>query len=121
MELVTVNGKALPTPSTYNAITSTIVDSGRNVQGRVIGSVVRHDVAKIELTWRYLTAKEWARVLSPFTTNFYCTVRFFNQATASYTTREMYVSDRKAGIFRLDPVTGEVMGFTNCSLNLIEV
>ena len=40
--LVTVNGVDLPEPSSYEATTSTIVDSGRNVQGKVVGSVVRH-------------------------------------------------------------------------------
>lgn len=119
--LVTVDGYALPEPSTYNATTATIVDSGRNVSGEVIGSVVRSDVAKIELTWRYLTAEQWAGVLSPFTNNFKCSVRFFNQATASYTTRTMYVSDRTAGMYRRHPETGAVMGFTQCGLSLVEV
>lgn len=119
--LVTVNGKALPEPSTYDATTATIVDSGRNVAGEVIGTVIRSDVAKIEISWRYLTAKQWADVIGPFTTNFMCSVRFFNQATAEYTTRTMYVSDRTASMFRRHPVTGEVMGFTDCSLSLVEV
>ena len=119
--LVTVNGVALPEPSEYKALTSTIVDSGRNISGYVIGSVVRSDVAKIELSWKYLTAEQWASVIGPFTENFYCTVRFFNQATAAYTTREMYVSDRDAGMWRRDPKTGEVMGWTGCSLSLVEV
>ena len=35
--LVTVNGTALPEPSSYEATTSTIVDSGRNTQGKVVG------------------------------------------------------------------------------------
>ena len=43
--VVTVAGVELPEPSEYSANTSTIVDSGRNVEGKVIGSVVRHDVA----------------------------------------------------------------------------
>lgn len=119
--LVTVNGNALPEPSTYDATTATIVDSGRNVAGEVIGAVIRSDVAKIELTWRYLTAQQWASVIGPFTTNFMCQVRFFNQATAAYTTRTMYISDRTASMFRRHPETGEVMGFTNCSLSLVEV
>ena len=119
--LVTVNGVPLPEPSEYKAQTSTIVDSGRNVQGVVIGSVVRHDVAKVELSWRYLTAQQWANVIGPFNANFYCTVRFFNQATADYTTREMYVSDRTAGMWRRNPSTGEVMGWTGCGLSLVEV
>lgn len=119
--LITVNGKALPEPSTYDATTATIVDSGRNVAGEVIGAVIRSDVAKIEVSWRYLTAQQWADVIGPFTTNFMCSVRFFNQATASYSTRTMYISDRTASMFRRHPTTGEVMGFTNCSLSLVEV
>ena len=119
--LVSVGGFDFPEPSTYNATTSTIVDSARNVQGRVVGAVVRNDVAKVELTWKYLTAAQWASVLTLFTNSFYNDVRFLNQATNSYDTRTMYVSDRTAGIFRRDPQTGEVMGYTNCSLSLVEV
>jgi hypothetical protein len=119
--LVTVAGVALPEPSEYSASTSTIVDSARNVSGYVIGSVVRSDVAKVELKWRYLTARQWADILSLFTNNFYNNVRFFNQATADYTTRQMYVGDRSAGMWRRHPSTGEIMGFLECSLNLIEV
>ena len=118
--LVTVAGVELPEPSEYRGNTATLVDSARNVQGRVIGSVIRHDVAKVELSWRYLTAQQWAEVLSLFNQSFYNSVKFYNQATADYTTREMYVSDRNAGMWRRHPVTGEVMGWTNCSLSLVE-
>ena len=120
-DLVAVAGIPLPEPSQYSANTSTIVDSGRNVQGYVVGAVVRHDVAKVELGWRYLTAQQWANVLSLFTNNFYNDVRFFNQATARYETRQMYVGDRSAGMWRRHPVSGEVMGFTDCKLSLVEV
>lgn len=119
--LVTVDGVELPEPSSYEGTTSTIVDSGRNVQGKVVGSVVRHDVAKITMSWNYLTAKQWATVLSLFTTSFYRSVKFYNQATAGYTTRQMYVSDRTAGMWRRSPNSGNVMGFTGCKLSLIEV
>lgn len=119
--LVTVAGIDLPEPSAYSGTTSTIVDSARNVSGYVVGSVVRHDVAKVELSWRYLTAEQWAGILSLFTNNFYNSVTFFNQATAGYSTRKMYVSDRTAGMWRRNPETGEVMGFTDCSLSLVEV
>ena len=119
--LVTIGGYELPEPSSYDAITSTIVDSGRNVQGKVVGSVVRSDVAKIELSWKYLTAQQWADVLSLFTYNFYNDVRFMNQVTNNYDVRTMYVSDRNAGMWRRHPETGEIMGYTNCSLSLVEV
>lgn len=119
--LVTVNGVALPEPGAYKAYTSTIVDSGRNVNGVVVGAIVRSNVAKIELSWKYLTAQQWANVIAPFDRNFYCEVRFFDQTTAGYTTRQMYVSDRDAAMWRRNPVTGEVMGWTECSLALVEV
>lgn len=119
--LITVGEYELPEPSTYSAVTSTIVDSARNVSGYVVGSVVRSDVAKIEVSWRYLTAEQWAGVLSQFTNNFYVSVRFFNQSTAGYETRTMYVSDRNAGLWRRDPETGAIMGWTDCTLSLVEV
>ena len=119
--LVTIAGYELPEPSGYSASTSTLVDSARNVSGYVIGSVVRNDVAKVELQWKYLTARQWADILSLFTRSFYNTVVFYNQATAQYTTRQMYVGDRSAGMWRRHPSTGEVMGWTDCKLSLIEV
>lgn len=119
--LVSVGGYEFPEPSTYSATTSTIVDSARNVSGYVVGSVVRHDVAKVELTWRYLTADQWARILSQFTYSFYNDVRFYNQATAGYDVRTMYCSDRTAGLWRRHPETGAIMGWTNCSISLVEV
>lgn len=119
--LLTIAGTALPEPSTYEALTSTIVDSARNTAGYVIGSIIRSDVAKVTVSWRYLTAAQWAGVLSLFTNNFYNEVRFFNQATGAYETRTMYVGDRSAGMWRRHPETGEVLGFTDCSLALVEV
>lgn len=119
--LVSVGGFAFPEPSSYSAVTSTIVDSARNVSGYLVGSVIRHDVAKVELTWKYLTASQWATILQLFTASFYQSVRFYNQAKAGYDTRKMYVSDRNAGMWRRDPKTGAIMGWTNCTLSLIEI
>lgn len=119
--LVTVAGTALPEPATYSGITSTIVDSARNVKGYVVGSVVRSDVAKVELSWKYLTAEQWASILSLFKGNFYNQVEFFDQTIADWNTRTMYVSDRQSGMWRRDSSTGAVMGFVDCSLSLVEV
>jgi hypothetical protein len=119
--LVTIAGTALPEPSSYSGTTSTLVDSARNVKGYVVGSVVRSDVAKVELTWRYLTAEQWATVLSLFKKNFYNEVEFYDQTVAGWVTRKMYVSDRTAGMFRRNPENGNVMGYTDCALSLVEV
>lgn len=119
--LVKIGSFVFPEPSTYDATTSTIVNSARNVEGRVVGSVIREDVAKVEMTWRYLTAQQWATILSLFASSFYNEVTFLNQVTNIPTTRTMYVSDRTAGMWRRDPNTGDVMGYTNCALSLVEV
>lgn len=123
--LVTVAGVALPEPSTYSGNTSTLVDSARNVEGIMIGSVIRDDVAKVELQWRYLTVQQWASINRLFKQSaggsFINSVTFFDQAAGTYVTRQMYVNDRKAGMWRRNPETGEVMGWTNCTLALIEV
>lgn len=119
--LVTVAGYELPEPSAYSANTATLVDSARNVQGYVIGSVIRNDVAKVELSWRYLTVEQWARICSLFNRSFYNNVTFFNQSTGTYETRQMYVGDRKAGMWRRHPINGDVMGWTECKLSLVEV
>ena len=119
--LVTVGGIDFPEPSTYEPNIATIVDSSRNIEGYVVGSVVRHDVAKISLSWRYLTVAQWSAVLSVFSRRFYNDVTFFNPGAGGYETRKMYVSDRPSAMFRRDPETGEVMGWTNCTLSLVEV
>ena len=124
-DLVTVAGVALPEPSTYTGNTSTLVDSARNVDGVMIGSVIRDDVAKVELQWRYLTVQQWAMINKLFKQSaggaFINSVRFFDQSAGTYITRQMYVGDRSAGMWRRDPKTGAVMGWTDCKLSLIEV
>lgn len=123
--LITVGGVPLPEPSTYSANTSTLVDSGRNVQGRMIGSVIRDDVAKVEATWRYLPVEQWATIGKLFKSAsggaFIRSVTFFDQTEGTYVTRDMYVSDRRAGMWRRNPDTGAVLGWTDCSLSLVEV
>ena len=123
--LITVDGIALPMPSTYSAGIFTIVDSARNTQGEMVGSVVRDNVAKIDVTWRELTIKEWANILQLFERDtggqFVNFVKFFDPARGKYFTREMYVGDRKADGWRVDPKTGNIVAWRDCTLNLIEV
>lgn len=123
--LVAVGGFAFPEPATYKGNTSTLVDSARNVQGKMVGSVIRDDVGKVELSWKYLTIEQWSSILKCFRQasggKFINNVTFFCEDLADWTTRQMYVSDRNAEMFRRDPETGAVLGWTNCSLSLVEV
>ena len=115
---------AFPEPSTYSSQCSTIVDGGRNVEGKYIGSVIRYDVAKISLTWKFISVENWATLLSKFSKppvgDFVRTITFYLQDTGTWETRQMYVSDRKANVFKRDNA-GNIEGWTDVSLSLIEV
>lgn len=122
--LVNIAGHDLPDPSAYSGTTSTVVDSGRNVEGYWVGSVIRDDIAKVEMSWNFITVQDWARILSLFSSarggNFVNTVTFFCQDSGDWETRQMYVNDRKANVFLRDKA-GNIRGYTGASLNLIEV
>ena len=124
--LVTIGTSDLPTPSSDVGLTSTIVDSGRNTEGVMIGAVIREDVGKVEMSWNYLTVTQWSAILKKFSSvhggSFSQNVTFFDQVRADWITREMYVSDRtSAGLIQLDPITGAPRGWKNPKLSLIEV
>lgn len=123
--LVSVDGFDFPEPSQYSGNTSTIVDGGRNVGGYTVGAVVRDDVAKVSLKWNYLSVEDWSSILKCFKSaaggKFINSVTFFDQTEGMYQTRELYISDRSASLWRRDPITGDVMGWVNCSLSLVEV
>ena len=123
--LVTVAGIELPMPSSYVGLTADLVDSGRNAEGIVVGAIVREDVAKVELSWRFLTIKQWSDITKLFNSKyggqFMQEVTFFNQTTASFETRTMYPNDRTTGgAFKVDAETGLPLGWQDCKLNLIE-
>ena len=123
--LVSVGGYDFPEPSAYSANTSTLVDSGRNVEGYMIGSVIRDDISKIEISWKYLTVAQWARIQQCFRQGsggkFINEVVFFDQSVGDWVKKDMYVNDRKSGLWRRSPETGDVLGWTDCSLSLIQV
>ena len=123
--LVSVGNYDFPEPSAYSGNTSTLVDSARNAQGVMIGAVLRDDVAKVEISWKYLTVEQWARVQKCFRQSsggkFINLVSFFDQSVGGWVTKEMYVSDRKSGRWRRDPENGDILGWTDCALSLVEV
>ena len=127
-------GFVVPTPSTYIGNTATIVDSARNVDGRMIGTVIRNGVAKIQMTWAYIDAQKWAELLQQFEPSyggsFTRQVSFYNQTSGVIETREMYVGDRtSAGSFLLYNaenapaayMIGLPRGYRDAAFSLIEV
>lgn len=126
--LVSVNGHPLPEPAPggYQVNVATIVDSARNLQGYMVGGVIRDDVIKISLSWNFLYPQQWAYVLSLFNSaqggGFENYVEFYNPSIAAWETRQMYVSDRTDnGMILRDKETGEPLGWEDPKLSLIQV
>ena len=122
-ELVTVGTTVLPQPSEYTPTTSTKVDASDNVNGVLIGSVVRDDIYTVALSWKYLTDAQWSTILQLFRIAsggaYENEVTFYAQDVAGFITRDMHISDRNAVLHGLD--AGGVTGWVNCSLTLSEV
>lgn len=119
-----IAGHPIPDPSTYNGTTSTLVDSGRNAEGKFIGSVIRDDVGKVEMTWKYISSEAWADILRLFSMkkggSFVNSVTFYCQDSNDWETRDMYVSDRTSSVF-LRRDDGTIRGYLGNRLALIEV
>lgn len=122
--MVRIGSFDVPEPSTYASTTATVVDSARNAQGVQIGAVIRDDIAKISITWKFISANDWASILKQFSPkyggSFYNMVTFYCQDTNNWETRQMYVGDRQANVFLRDK-NGNIRGYTNASLSLVEV
>lgn len=122
--LISIAGTPILDPWEYNATTSTVVDSGRNVRGEMIGAIIRDSMCKIEAVWQYIPADEWSKILKLFNESlgghFINDVTFYNQDTNDWETRKLYVSDKTAKLF-LRNKNGDVRGFTGARIALIEV
>lgn len=122
--MVSIGDFDVPEPSTYSSTTATVVDASRNAQGYQVGAVIRDGIAKIEMTWKFISAADWALLLQQFDMkrggHFYNTVTFFNQDTNDWETRTMYVSDRTSSVF-LRNEQGGIRGYTGARIALIEV
>lgn len=116
-----INGLDLPSPKygfTYTI--STVVNSGRNTDGAVIGQRVGRDLYKLDnLSWVGLPVekrREILRALEPF----YVNVTFEDYRTGGPITITMYPSDRKGKPLFASQSTHLVTDDETFSFNLID-
>ena len=66
MSYLAINGYELPPPKRgVNVIVTTVVNSGRDANGAVVGQRVGRDQYKIDgLEWAWLTAEQWENILN---------------------------------------------------------
>lgn len=119
--IITVNGKEFPAPQRgLEFIVSTLVNSGRNANGEVIGQVVGRNQNKLNnLVWPWLDAQTWADMLQAFN-DFFVIVRFPDMTTNTWKTLKMYPGDRSAEPYWIDPKTKMPTYYINCKVNIID-
>ena len=120
MAYLAINGYELPPPKRgVRPTVTTVVDAGRNANGSVVGQRVGRDQYKIDsLEWSWLTADQWAQILSVLS-HFFVYVTFTDPVSNSFKTVKMYCGDRTAEPYWVDE-NGKPTHYRNCKVNLID-
>lgn len=113
----------------YKTTSSTLVNEGRNTSGLFIGTVVRSGVRKIEMSWKVISAVEYAVLATFFNTNFMFYAYYFDSDTGTWLTKHFYVGDRSVSAVKNKQIntntgTGGSLGvdyYENFKISLVEV
>lgn len=121
MAMIYVNSTALPYPKRgLEQIVTTVVDSARSANGKVVGQKIGRDQYKLNnLEWPWLSAAEWSAILKLFN-KFYVKVKFLDSVSNKWITLRMYPGDRSAEPYYIDPETGNTTYYQNCKVNIID-
>lgn len=120
MAYLSINGYELPPPKRgVSVVVSTIVNSGRDANGAVVGQRIGRDQYKIDgLEWPWLTASQWASILNAMR-KFFFFVTFIDPVSNSPRTVKMYCGDRSAEPYWVDG-NEHPTHFRNCKVNLVD-
>lgn len=124
----TASGIEIPSPAFQSGQVSisTLVNAGRNADGRFVGQVIGDDKLKIEMNWNVLTPDQFQALLQIWDRDqggsFVNTFVVYDPRTQTYVEKEMYVGDRSGTpIMVSNPGTGHPRYWTDAQANLIEV
>lgn len=105
---------------------STLVNAGRNANGKFVGQVIGNDKLKIELNWSVLEPDQMKALLKIWDRSqggkFVNEFRVYDPRRSSYRNMKMYVGDRSGRPLMVDnPGVGHPRYWTDVQANLIEV
>lgn len=122
MAFLKINGVELPYPAYGLTGTRTqFVDSGRNALGQTVAQKIGRRQFKYEnLKWSHLTAAEWSAILQEIE-KFEGELTYWDALYQSFITRRVYWGDASEEVWKIDPDTGEVLEYINCTCNLIDM
>ncbi|MDD3021455.1 MAG: hypothetical protein PHX61_10850 [Alphaproteobacteria bacterium] len=115
MALLNFNGVDLPEPTDYKVTQSDLdsADSGRSETGIMNRNRVRQGVAKIEASWKNLTAEEVSLICNAAQPSKIAVQYFFGGTH----TASMYVGDRSCDLVSLE---SNGASYWNLSMNVVE-
>jgi hypothetical protein len=126
--VTTSTGIAIPEPAldSGNVTISTLVNDGRNANGKFVGQVIGDDKLKIEMNWGALTAEQMHELLKIWDRaqggKFVNTFHVYDPRRMLYRDIKMYVGDRQGKPIQIpNPGEGHPKYWTNVQANLIEV
>lgn len=122
------SGLEIPEPAldSGQVTISTLVNAGRNAQGKFIGQVIGNDKLKIEMNWAALTPEQFQSLLNIFDRSnggaFVNTFTVYDPREMGYRNIKMYVGDRSGKPMMVsNPGTGHPKWWLDVNANLIEV
>lgn len=119
---IKINGVVLPYPAIGLSLQrQQFVDSARNGKGEVIAQKINRRINKLEgLEWKHLTASQW-RAIQIEIEKFEGTLEFWDNLSGTFKTIKVYWGDEESEIYKINPLTGEVLEYINCKANLIDM
>ena len=114
-----IGGVPIPCPSEWNISESDLQkNSERNAAGYLVTDRIRTNVRKFELKWSFLLPKDFVALKKLISQNMFMAIEYADEAGAM-NTATVYKGDLTRTVSRI-LATGEIQGFLNVSVNLIE-
>lgn len=122
MGFFSINGVELPYPARGLKLErQQLVDSQRNALGQVVAQKINRRLDKFSaLQWKHLTASQW-RTIQREINKFEGTLRYWDNVSGSFVSRKVYWGDESSEIWKIDPSSGAVLEYINCSCNIIDM
>lgn len=119
---IKINGTVLPYPSRGLTVQrQQFVDSARNALGQVVAQKINRRIIKLDsLHWSHLTANEWRKILVEIE-KFEGRLEYWDNLAGTFKTLRVYWGDSSEEIWKINPQTGEVLEYVNCSCNIIDM
>ena len=120
MAVITINGKAFPSPDIGGSlVVATNVSNGKNASGEFVGQKVWRDQYKFDsLQWKFLDAATWSAMLKEFE-QFVVTARIPDMVNNRMMTIRMYPGNRTATPIEFD-ADGLPTRYKDCKVNLVD-